>query len=203
MDTELFHSEEGVLGEFSEHLTDVGLAGLPDPESGEEGLTFEAWEYIGMTLGKLTRAMQWAIGDWLMYGEHLYGEKYAQASDITGYSYSSLNTYQAVCQRIEPKYRRVALTFAHHQVVAYLEPDDREHWLDFAEQKGWSVQELKANVTSDVTMGARATSQEGHFYELRIRWHVEPDPTENGDIVARIRELVKESNGFITKEITK
>ena len=44
-------------------------------------ITYEQWENIGGQLGQIEGAIQWWIGDWLNFGEHKYGEMYAQAVD--------------------------------------------------------------------------------------------------------------------------
>ena len=194
---EAVHNEEGVLGEHSQYLTDVGLTGLP------VDLPYEQWEWMGRQLGKLARAMQWAVGDWLLYGEHTYGEKFAQAGEISGYRPDTLVTYQNVAQRVPQEVRRAELTFAHHQVVAYLVPDERAHWLEFCINQNWSVGELRAHVKDDSEMGSRSTSKQSHYFELRLRWEGgEPDP-EKDTVIAKIKKLVAGSEGIVFQEITK
>jgi hypothetical protein len=39
------------------------------------GMDFAEWESLGHTLGRMEKAVQWWIGDWLNYGEREYGEK--------------------------------------------------------------------------------------------------------------------------------
>ena len=193
---EAVHHEEGVLGEHSEHLTDVGLVNLPT------NLSYEQWEWIGAQLGRLARAMQWAVGDWLLFGEHSYGEKFAQAGEITGYRPDTLVQYQAVAQRIPQSERRATLTFAHHQVVAYLIEAERDHWLDLCASQNWSVGELRAHVKTDANMGTRLRL-EHHYYELRLRWESgEPDPGVD-PVITKIRKLVEKSKGIVYQEITK
>ena len=54
------------------------------------GLSFAAWKSLGAKLGCLSGCIQWAIGDWLNYGERVYGEKYREAEEVLGRSYQGL-----------------------------------------------------------------------------------------------------------------
>ena len=40
-------------------------------------LSFEQWLEIGAELGRAEDRLQWAIGDWWVYGEHRYGRRKA------------------------------------------------------------------------------------------------------------------------------
>ena len=58
-------------------LTRVGLE-IP------EGLDVEQWKQLGATLNQLNTCAQWAVGDWLAYGEQQpYGKHYEDAEEIT------------------------------------------------------------------------------------------------------------------------
>lgn len=106
-------------------------------------LDFEEWEEVGRTLGRVESGRQWWVGDWLNQGERNYGEGYAQGMDATGLAYNTLNNCRWVASRFANTRRRVNLTWGHHEVVAGDEPDDQDHWLDWAEQYGWTVRELR------------------------------------------------------------
>ena len=73
------------------------------------------------------------IGDWLVYGEHTYGEMYAQALDATGFSYGTLANQVYVAQRFDFSRRRENLSFSHHQEVAALPPEEADELLDRAD----------------------------------------------------------------------
>lgn len=79
------------------------------------------------------RRGQWWVGDWLNYGERAYGEKYAQAMDVTGLEYDTLSSYRWVAAEIEPCLRKQKLSWSHHKEVAALEPAEQAEWLDRAE----------------------------------------------------------------------
>jgi hypothetical protein len=95
-------------------------------------LPFEAWLSIGVRLRHIGKAIQWWLGDWVAYGEHTYGDKYAQALDATDYAYGSLANLAYVARRIDFSRRRENLSWSHHYEVAPLEPEAQDYWLDRA-----------------------------------------------------------------------
>src|SRR5262245_23838624 len=54
------------------------------------------WRAAGRMIGGLGRRIPWAIGDWLNFGERVYGETYAQFADETGYDEQTLQIYRYV-----------------------------------------------------------------------------------------------------------
>lgn len=104
---------------------------------------YEEWEEVGRALGRVESGRQWWTGDWLDQGERNYGEAYAQGMDATGLAYSTLNSCRWVASRFEFVRRRTSLSWRHHEVVAADEPEDQDHWLDQAEEHGWTVRELR------------------------------------------------------------
>lgn len=54
------------------------------------GLPYELWYEIGVALGRVRDKVQWAIAEWVQYGDREYGEKYSQAVDVTGYTKETL-----------------------------------------------------------------------------------------------------------------
>ena len=105
--------------------------------------TFEEWEQCGKLLAHIQKRVHWWIGDWLNYGECTYGEKYAQALDETGYSYSTLATDKWVTGKIESSRRRENLRFSHHREVAGLPVPEQDRWLDRAERENLGPKELR------------------------------------------------------------
>jgi hypothetical protein len=87
------------------------------------------------------------LGDALSFGESAYGEEYAQAIDMTRkvmqLSEKSIKNAAWICSSIAPSLRRETLTFAHHEVVASLEPDEQREFLDQAESENLTVSGLK------------------------------------------------------------
>jgi hypothetical protein len=112
-----------------------------------DGLPYEDWARLGHALGRMDRAVQFWLGDWLMYGEHTYGEKFAQAASETGLSEEKLKQCQWVASRFTRVHsRRAALSFTHHRAVAGLEPEMADAMLLQAEVEGLSSAELGRRV---------------------------------------------------------
>ena len=85
----------------------------------------------------------WAIGRWILYMEGKYGEKYAQAVTEIGLHPHTAQNYASVCERFPPSRQREALSFGHHEAVAYLEPAKQDYWLDRAEKERMTRAQLR------------------------------------------------------------
>jgi len=105
--------------------------------------TYDEWLDCSNTLYLLEGSIQWALGDWLNYGESKWGEKYAQAVEDTGYYNQTLRDDKWVSSRIDLSLRKDNLTFSHHKEVASLEPDEQEELLDRAESDNLTVRQLR------------------------------------------------------------
>jgi N6-adenosine-specific RNA methylase IME4 len=108
--------------------------------------TYDEWLHIGDTLGRIGRAHQWWIGDWLRHGEHKWGEKYDEAIKRTGLEYQTLADQKWVADRIDLSLRNEKLEWSHHREVASLEPAEQARWLDLAEENAWPVRELRRQI---------------------------------------------------------
>ncbi|MGH2821927.1 MAG: LmbU family transcriptional regulator, partial [Thermoleophilaceae bacterium] len=102
-------------------------------------LAVAEWVEQGRCLGAIGRASAWWIGDWIRYGSSRYGDRYAAASQVTGYDAQSLMNMSYVASRFAPSRRRPGLSFSHHAELAGLAPEDQELWLDRAEAGALSV----------------------------------------------------------------
>jgi N6-adenosine-specific RNA methylase IME4 len=120
-------------------LTPTGLS-LP------EGLPVEHWISIGQQLRAMERSVQWWVGDWIRFGEHAYGEKYAEALAATGYAYQTLANASWMSGEFESSRRRESLSFEHHKAVARLDSSEQDELLDLAADAGWSTRDLLAEV---------------------------------------------------------
>ncbi|MGH2741086.1 MAG: LmbU family transcriptional regulator [Thermoleophilaceae bacterium] len=109
-------------------------------------LAVAEWVEQGRCLGAIGRASAWWIGDWIRYGSSRYGDRYAAASQVTGYDAQSLMNMSYVASRFAPSRRRPGLSFSHHAELAGLAPEDQELWLDRAEAGALSVRALRAEL---------------------------------------------------------
>lgn len=117
-------------------LSATGLV-LADPK-----LSRNRYEAIGALLGRSYKTLQFAIGDWLLLGEALYGEESYQYSEVLDMSPEGRTQYLRVALAIAPGRRRSELSWSHHRTVSPLEPRDQDFWLERAIEKGWSNREL-------------------------------------------------------------
>lgn len=109
-------------------------------------LSYEEWERVGGVLGRIGRAHQWWVGDWLNYGERAYGEKYAQAMDTLGLEYSTVSDYAWVARAVTPSVRTETLSWSHHKQVASLSADEQAQWLVASASSGWNANELRGAI---------------------------------------------------------
>jgi hypothetical protein len=113
-----------------------------------EELSAQEWAVVGRRLGKIGRASQWWIGDWIKYGTHKWGEKYVQAARITGYDIASLRNMAWVATQFDLSLRNDKLTWSHHALLASLDRGQKRHWLKEAVEKRLSVADLRAEIRS-------------------------------------------------------
>lgn len=130
------------------------------------GLSLEAYELIGYGLGLFRDAWQWAVGDWVLLGEALFGEEAANVVDtdesrrdevlrVTGIAPGYLQNIVRQCERIPggPNGRRRTppLEFSTHYPVIPLEPDAQVYWLGKAVENRWGKAELAAAIKASQT----------------------------------------------------
>jgi hypothetical protein len=111
--------------------------------SAAEDMSFAEWLEYGRRLGVMGRSAGWWIGDWLTYGNHVFGERYVRASRITGYDSQTLMNMAYVASRFDASRRRGRLSWSHHAEIAAMEPDEQDHWLERAETDRLSVRCLR------------------------------------------------------------
>jgi len=92
-------------------LTSTGLVVKGKP-------SFDAWEECGSYLQRIEGAIQFWIGDWLNFGQHAYGEKYAQAVSET--QAETWRHYAWVSDNVDACIRIHNLSWSHHLQVAKL-----------------------------------------------------------------------------------
>ncbi len=118
-------------------LCENGLAAVGSP-------TFAEWVACGRFLKDAETAVQFWIGDWLLYGEQTYGTvQYKQAITETGLDYQTLRDYKWVAGAVPVTLRTSKLGFHHHRTVAGLPPETQAALLTQAEQENWPLLKLK------------------------------------------------------------
>ena len=107
------------------------------------GIPFDDWLDVGRQISLIASATGWWLGDWLVYGQRTYRERYRAALDATSLDYQTLRNYAWVARRFEKSRRRDCLSFQHHAEVAAMAEPDQDIWLQRAERRGWSRNELR------------------------------------------------------------
>lgn len=116
--------------------TPVGLAFPRD-------VTFESWEQAGQRISRIASSSAWYLGDWLVFGQDRYTDRYRRAVEAVGLDYQTLRNYAWIARKFEPARRRQGLPFQHHAEVAALPPAEQDEWLDRAQREGWSRTALR------------------------------------------------------------
>jgi hypothetical protein len=124
-----------------------------------QDIDVRTWVKTGQRLGGMTRCSQWWLGDWVRYGNARWGEKYKEASRITGYDVQSLRNMAYVAGSIETYRRRDNLTWSHHAEVAPLDPEEQDRWLKLAETERMSVADLRIELRSARRVEGRSPSR--------------------------------------------
>ena len=112
-------------------------------------LTYDQWSTLMQTLYRMDCAFQFALGDALNYGENRYGERYAQAMEVTGHSYQSLANYAWVAKAVPIDRRVSGLSWTHHRIVARLEPEQQTIMLERALREKMTVTALNEEVRGE------------------------------------------------------
>lgn len=119
--------------------TPLGVVALCD-------VPYEIWAAYGQGMQRIHGSMPFILGDWLNYGERVYGETYMQAVEATGMKAQTLMNYKWVASRVPISLRRENLTWTHHSLVARLPLEEQSLWLDAASKEDWPTAELRSRI---------------------------------------------------------
>ncbi|GAA1937017.1 hypothetical protein GCM10009754_00040 [Amycolatopsis minnesotensis] len=124
-------------------------------------MSLDEWRRVGREIFVISDSSAWWLGDWLIYGQSEYPNRYKRAIMETQLDYQTLRNYAWVARRYPATRRRAALSFQHHAELTSLPEHQQDEWLDRAEKFGWSRNELRNRVragrnslqkTEDVTV---------------------------------------------------
>lgn len=104
-------------------------------------LSFEEWSELAVHIGRAARSVGFIIGDWLVYGQGLFGDdgfpekrvdsaSYQLALTATGLDLSTLQNYAYVSRNVPFSLRTERLSWEHHRLVAKLPEDGMRDWID-------------------------------------------------------------------------
>ncbi|MEV3927280.1 LmbU family transcriptional regulator [Actinomadura coerulea] len=109
-------------------------------------LPFAAWQRVGRQLYLISDSSAWWLGDWLVFGEENFPDRYRHVVAETGLSYGTLRNYAWVARRFEVSRRHDKLSFQHHYEVAALSETEQDLWLTMAAGQRWSKTRLRAEL---------------------------------------------------------
>jgi hypothetical protein len=156
----------------------TGRTGLQLPSQ----LPIETWRRVGRQLFLISDSSGWWLGDWLLYGEINFPDRYKRAVEETGLDYQTLRNYAWVARRFPPSRRRDKLSLAHHAEVAAVVDDEQDRLLAQAEQLRWSRNRLRAEMKA-----RRSTAGEGTRPHEEAHAAAEPDRVSGAsDVPAEI-----------------
>src|SRR5262245_53861054 len=70
------------------------------------GLSFDAWAQAGRKIVQFIDSSAWYLGDWLVYGQDRYDDRYRLALHRAGLDYQTLRNYAWVVRRFDISRRR-------------------------------------------------------------------------------------------------
>jgi hypothetical protein len=114
-----------------------------------DAMAFGAWMAIGCRIAQISNASAWWLGDWVVYGQRAYGQRYKAALEATQLDYQTLRNYAWVSRRFETSRRRENLSFQHHAEVAALPEAEQNLWLGRTERLRWSRNEPRRRLRTE------------------------------------------------------
>lgn len=96
-------------------------------------ITWDEWQAMFYHTEQVNRAIQWIIADLAVYAADVWGKKYDELAQITGYTVTTITDMAYVARQVEFSVRTEKLSFTHHKLVAaYDEADQRRFLADAA-----------------------------------------------------------------------
>lgn len=104
-------------------------------------LSPDEWKSLAGSIGQAARSVGFIVGDWLVYGQSLFGIEgqpdkqvthatYQRAIEATGLDLSTLQNYAYVSRHIPYSLRTERLSWEHHRLLAKLPEDEQAEWID-------------------------------------------------------------------------
>ena len=142
----------------------------------------EVWKQLGEKIAVMADSSAWWLGDWLVYGQKKYADRYEAAIAQTSLDYQTLRNYAWIAKKFKISRRRPSLSFQHHVEVAALPEPDQDKWLDMAERFNWSRNRLRRELKSAYS-SQPARVMEASQVQLRVavdcqkRWEMAAERT--------------------------
>jgi len=141
----------------------------------------EEWEALAESIGQAARSIGFIVGDWLVYGQSLFGidgppdkkvdhASYELAIDATGLDRSTLQNYAYVSRSIPFSLRTERLSWEHHRLMAKLPEDLQQTWIQRCLNEENAGRRMSTRrLRKSLSLGRIATAED-----------LEPDPADKG-----------------------
>lgn len=106
-----------------------------------DNLSVEEWQELATSIGEAASSIAFIVGDWLVYGQSLFGTQgdpdrkvdhpsYQLALKATGLDLSTLQNYAYVSRNVPYSLRTERLSWEHHRLMAKLTDGDMRDWIE-------------------------------------------------------------------------
>jgi len=146
-------------------------------------LSVEEWQDLATNIGELANSIAFIVGDWLVYGQSLFGTdgfpdkkvghpSYQLALKATGLDLSTLQNYAYVSRSIPYSLRSERLSWEHHRLLAKLPDGEIQSWIATCEAEDLAGQRMSTRrLRKSLNLGRVATDAD-----------LEPDPADKGQL---------------------
>jgi len=104
-------------------------------------LSVDEWQELATSIGEAASSIAFIVGDWLVYGQSLFGTdgdpdrkvdhpSYQLALKATGLDLSTLQNYAYVSRNVPYSLRSERLSWEHHRLMAKLPDGDMQDWIE-------------------------------------------------------------------------
>ncbi len=169
-------------------------------------LSLDEWAATGFAISQMTKSITWWLGDWIVYGESLYGEKSAQFIDAEQFQPDQVRYARWVATEFPPSRRRYEVGVSYYAAVRTLPEPQQDELLEAASQHVISRDELRQAVrklqgtSSDVAKPPASPPVEAPMPSPFHDAHPESEPPRG-----EMWELIEwiHGHGYIDEQIAK
>lgn len=127
-------------------LVERGVSFTPTSMNIPDDANDETLEMCWGLVGFIQRTNQWFIGDTARATKERRRETWEKYADRVGIAPHYAEQLAYVSEAVDASVRTEALTFAHHERVAPLLPDQQRHWLQQAVEHNLTVRQLRNSI---------------------------------------------------------
>lgn len=144
-------------------------------------LSVEEWQELATSIGEAASSIAFIVGDWLVYGQSLFGTEgdpdrkvdhpsYQLALKATGLDLSTLQNYAYVSRNVPYSRRTERLSWEHHRLMAKLPDGDMQDWIEACVAEEDAGRRMSTRrLRKSLNLGRIATDQD-----------MEPDESDKG-----------------------